>query len=346
MTPKEIVLNAIQFKETPRLPTAVLDGYLWMIQKNNLSFKDLYEMGDQKAVSLILKTYEELGSDLVYGNASALGALREVMGGQVDFSVIGKSAVITKPAMKELAEIKNYSVNEVFSKLIAHPYYVTMIRQLERLAENAGDENLIMSFCLGPLTMAATMCGVQELMMALYEDADIVIEVLLFISEISIRMIAYQLQHGANAIYISDPVSSVNMISENFFAEYSLPNLKKITAELQRESVPIVLHICGNATSRLEPLKDAGIDVFSVDAVDMKSALMVARGHYALLGNLSPVDVLKNKTAAEVYGLASSLAKTAGHNGGFILAPGCDLAPETPLENIRAMANAAHDATG
>ena len=46
MTPKETVLDAIAFRETPRLPVAVLDGYLWMIRRLGMSFDDLMHMPD------------------------------------------------------------------------------------------------------------------------------------------------------------------------------------------------------------------------------------------------------------------------------------------------------------
>ncbi len=345
MTPKEIVLRATRFEKTPRTPVAVIDGYLWMIKKHQLSFKKLFELPDSDAVSLILDTYEQMQSDIVYGNAAAIHALREVMGGASNYSTVGGMVETTKPSVKALTEIRSFTPDEVFSRLIVHPYYQTMARQLELLAARAGSEKLVMAFTPGPLTLAASFGGVEPLLMALYEDPELVQEVLEFSTQMNILMLQYQAQHGASAISIADPVSSVNVISAECFEAFSLPYIQKVTAAIKELNMPIMLHICGDTTARLEPVKKAGIDIFSVDSIDLENALETAHGHYAVFGTLSPFDVLQQTSEDNVYALSAKLCETAGTAGGFILAPGCDLTPDTPLENIQAMARAAYNTT-
>ena len=59
-----------------------------------------------------------------------------------------------------------------------------------------------------------------------------------------------------------------------------------------------------------------------------------------IMGNLSPVRVLEQGSTEEIAQKAQNLVRTAGLSGGFILAPGCDLTPDTPYEHIEAMVRA------
>lgn len=340
MTSKELVQSAIQFNKTPRTPVAVLDGYLWMLKRHNMSFADLFDMDDREAAKFVNDTYNEIGSDILYANSGASGAVGEVLGGKVDLTRKGMPSATIRSARTELAAVYELDAEEVFKKVIVHPVYSTMISQLSYLAEINNDEKYIMSFSGGPLTMCAAIAGMEELMMCLHDDEETVTAALEYAFTLSLRLTEYQIAHGANAISFADPVSSINLISGELFEKYSMPYYKRLTAALKKHNMPIMLHICGDSTTRLELLKDAGIDIFSLDTVDLRTALEAGRGSYAVFGNLHTVEVMQNKSADEVYALSRKLCELAD-NTGFILAPGCDTPPDTPIENLLAMSRAA-----
>ncbi|MBQ3927623.1 MAG: hypothetical protein II710_03160 [Clostridia bacterium] len=85
------------------------------------------------------------------------------------------------------------------------------------------------------------------------------------------------------------------------------------------------------------------VDIFSIDSIDMVIAQNDSKGRCTLFGNLSPALILAAKTPDEVYEISRKLCEDMKPFGKFILAPGCDLAPTIPLENIQAMAKAARD---
>ncbi len=331
MTPKELVLNAIKFKPVPRTPVTVLNGYNWMLQRFNMTQQDLYEMDVEDSADFIIKGYELLDADTVYANAFAAGALREVMG----------NGDASKPALKEPSDISKFDVDEVFEQTVKHPVFDHLGRQLEALNRKIGDEKLILAFGTGPLTNAAGMLGMEPLMMALHEEPEEMMAVLDFAVEMTVKMLEYQVQHGATAISIADPVSSINLISESFFEKFSLPGIKRITAAVKHFDLPIMLHICGDTTSRLEPLIGSGIDIFSLDSVDLDTAFEKSKRDYAIFGNLSTVEVMLTAPEEKVYELSKALCEIG--KTGFILAPGCDLPPATPYENIQAMVRAAKE---
>lgn len=102
----------------------------------------------------------------------------------------------------------------------------------------------------------------------------------------------------------------------------------------------MLLHICGKTMERISALKDSGIAIFSVDSLDLEEALKRAEGKITIMGTLSPVRVLEQECPEEIYQKAQNLVQTAGLSGGFILAPGCDLTPDTSYEHIEAMVRA------
>lgn len=337
MTGRELVERAIKFQHVDRVPAAVLDGYAWIAKHSGMSFDDMFNMEPERAADFIAEKYEQFGSDMIYANAQASGAVREVMGGKMDFSVKGANPVVKKSSLGEIGDIKNFTVREVYEKAINHRLFKSLAGQLEALNKKCGGEKLILAFGTGPLTTAAGMVGMEKLMMGLYEDPQGIRRLADFSVELTKMLFDYQIAHGATAVSIADPVSSVNLISQEFFEQYTMPGLREICAEERRHGAPIMLHICGDATTRLEPLKSIDIDMFSVDRVDMAQALETARGHYAVFGNLDTVEYMLSGSQEMVMERSKELCKLAGHEGGFILAPGCDLPPDTPLENIRAM---------
>ena len=340
MTGRELVERAIRFQDVPRVPAAVLDGYAWIAKHKNMSFEDMFGMDASSAADFIIGQYNEFGSDMIFANAQASGAVREVMGGEMDFSVKGSNPIVKKSSLGEIGDIKDFSVNEVYEKTINHRLFKSLMGQLESMNEKAGAEKLILAFGTGPLTMAAGMIGMEKLMMGLYEDRDGVRRLIDFGLELTCKLFDCQVKHGATAVSIADPVSSVNIISQEFFEEYTIPGLKAVCAEEKKHGVPVMLHICGDATTRLEPLKEVDIDIFSVDKVDMAHALEVSRGYYAIFGNLDTVEYMLSGTPDGVKSRSIELCKLAELGGGYILAPGCDLPPDTPIENILAMTSA------
>ncbi len=342
MTGKELVLHAIAFQEAPRVPTAVLDGYLWLLNRRQMSQGDLLAMDDEKAAALVVEHYADLGSDMVFAASSCGSALQEVMGGVCDYSAVAAPVAVTKPAITDLEQIRGFDVDTVWEKLQQHPIFQSHRRRLQAMHRMVGEEKLIMAFSLGPLTMASTLVGMENLLAGLYEEPELVDEVLDFGQALSHRMLDDQMKHGATGISIADPLSSVNLISEDTFLNICLPRVKKTAQSMSHHGVPILLHICGDSTARLEPLKEAGIQIFSMDGGDLKTVLETAKGHYAVFGNLNTVSIMLNAAPDEVARQAKELCDIAGLHGGFILAPGCDLPPATPRENIVAMTGAAH----
>ena len=220
--------------------------------------------------------------------------------------------------------------------------YQLLLKQTRIIAEKTGEERFVGVGSFGPFTTAAQLVGVNEFMMYLSDEdeEDLVREVLEFAEEVVYHLTMDFLESGGNLVYIAEPVSSGDLISEDYFETYSLPYLKQLNDRLSEKCPYMLLHICGKTMERISALKDSGIAIFSVDSLDLEEALKRAEGKITIMGTLSPVRVLEQESPEEIYQKAQNLVQTAGLSGGFILAPGCDLTPDTSYEHIEAVVRA------
>ena len=329
MTSFELIRKAIRYEPVPRPPVAVLDGYNWFLKRNGMSEQDLYSMPANEAAAFILKQYSFIGSDLTYVGPLASGAVRETIS-----SLTGHM-----PPLAEPAEADGLSAETLFRQASEHPLCKRLADLLHAMNKQLAGSKPILAFAAGPLTSAAGLMGMEGLMTYLTEDPEGMARVLDLCTDLTIAALRFQLENGATGISIADPVSAVNLISEEFFSRFSLPRIRKIAGEFRALDLPIMLHICGSSAPRIAPLVGSGINIYSMDDVDLAYAMEQAKKDFAIFGNLNTVAVMLSMPPEDLFVKARELCLAAPV--GFILAPGCDLPPDTPEENLRAMVRAA-----
>ena len=341
MTRKELLIKAMNFEEVPRVLVSTLSGATWAIKQEGISPEELLRLPDAGA-QIILDTCDRLNVDIVYGGRAIPHIILRAMGGEINNSRVGLPGEVIQKPLQELEEIRTWTVDPVMENRRRDEEYQLLLKQTRIIAEKTGKERFTGVGSFGPFTTAAQLVGVNEFMMYLSDEdeEDLVREVLEFSEEVVYHLTMDFLEAGGNLVYIAEPVSSGDLISEDYFETYSLPYLKQLNDRLSEKCPYMLLHICGKTMERISALKDSGIAIFSVDSLDLEEALKRAEGKITIMGTLSPVRVLEQECPEEIYQKAQNLVQTAGLFGGFILAPGCDLTPDTPYEHIEAMVRA------
>jgi uroporphyrinogen decarboxylase len=137
---------------------------------------------------------------------------------------------------------------------------------------------------------------------------------------------------------LAEPIASGDMISLKHFEEFAFPSFKRVIKVLAEKKVHIALHICGNINDRLDLIAETGTSYVSLDyKIDLKWARERFDGQVAFMGNIDPVAVMQQGTVSDVLAACKDCIDRAGAGHGFILAPGCDLPPTTPMANVKAM---------
>ena len=341
MTSKERVLNALSFQPLDRTPFAVLHGQLWICARHNLTAAGMLDLPDAGS-QLLVDAYREIGTDIMTSGCAAAWPMMAAMGGRVEMNTLA-AEILARP-LKELSDIEKYDVNKVISDMRQDHYYRRTLVQMKKMRGIVGDEVMIGGGFFGPFTMAAQMLGVEDFMVELMDSEEEDINRLIdFAVEIVVAYLEDLIDNGLDLVTIPEPVASGDLIRPSDFEQFVIPADIKVKERLAAKCRNCLIHVCGRTDKLVSIVAGAHMGVFSVDSIDMVKAQQDAAKGCALFGNLNPAHILVAKTADEVYEISKTLCEQMKPFGGFILAPGCDLAPNIPLENLQAMARAAKE---
>jgi len=138
------------------------------------------------------------------------------------------------------------------------------------------------------------------------------------------------------------------LMSPKLWREFFKPGYRALFAETHRLGMAAFLHSCGNVMEIVEDLIDAGLDVLDpIQAGAMDIAELARRfgGRLSFCGTIDVQDLLPRAKPSEVRDAIRRARDTLGRpfGNGLILAPTNTMGPDVPLENLRAMFEAARE---
>jgi len=207
------------------------------------------------------------------------------------------------------------------------PLIFDAIRQLKA---DIGNEAVISGTLPGPYTLLLYLVEAGGLFAEMKREPNAVLDALLHLSDFLAKIGNAYRNAGADFITIHDMGGSPGFIGPAKYEQFVYPAEKHLIEQL---SIPRVLSVCGNVSKSLELLAQTGADAISVDQTVDLAAARLALKDTLLFGNLDPVATLWQGDEAQVAE-AVQKAKEAGVDA---IWPGCDLVPQTPIQNIRAM---------
>ena len=135
---------------------------------------------------------------------------------------------------------------------------------------------------------------------------------------------------GADFITIHDMGGSPGFIGPPKYEQFVFPAEKQLLEELPK---PCVLSVCGATNKSLYLLALTGADAISVDQLTDLAAARAVLTETLLFGNLDPVATLWRGNEAQI---TETVHKSKGA-GVDVVWPGCDMVPQTPIQNIAVM---------
>ena len=220
-----------------------------------------------------------------------------------------------------------------------------IVNGLEETSRMLEEDLHICGLSWGPITTAGYLMGTEDMLMMTMMEPDMVKKLVGKVAPFVTSMQNKMIDSGATVMWMADPTSSGDLISPTSFKEYSYPALKEVISDVKTEhGVQSFLHICGNSLEIMPLMPELKVDCFSFDhAVDIEKAHIKAGGKVALMGNVDPVRLILSGSPADIKKECYKLIDTAGRDGGFILAPGCETPQASPDENVRAMGQSGID---
>jgi uroporphyrinogen decarboxylase len=148
-----------------------------------------------------------------------------------------------------------------------------------------------------------------------------------------------QVNAGAQTVQLFD--SWVGALSPDDYREYVLPHSRFIIEQLQRTGVPLI-HFGTDTAALLPLLKEAGGDVIGLDwRVDLDRGWETIGPDRAVQGNLDPVALFAPRD--ELERRVRRILDQAANRPGHIFNLGHGILPETPVENVKAVAEMVHE---
>ncbi len=253
----------------------------------------------------------------------------EALGCELDWGTINRTPSVKKHAFNKPEDF------QVPENLLERGRIPVVLEAIENLKEHLGEDIPINAKVTGPFTIAGLVFGVSDFISWIKTKPEYVHEATSQANEVTKELVNAFVEHGADTINISDPTSSGDLLSGEYYKEFVFPYHKQIA---NTSKAPLVLHICGYTKELLPYIKDTGFDGYSFEEkLDVLTAKKILGDDISLIGNVAPVATMLQGTPEKVR----SEALKCMQDGVDILSSGCTLSPLTPLENIRALVDAA-----
>lgn len=330
MKPRERVLNLIQGKGIDYIPacsgfgTVIVDG----LEKYDLAFAhvhlDAQEMADAAAATVELAGLETAIVPFDMGvEAEALGAT---------LNTYSHSEDILYPTLRD--KFVNTADDITLPADIPNAGRVPLVAEaIGKLKERFGDDAAVGAWVLGPFTLAGQVMDLNALLKMSFKQPEEAEAILGKLSEMIKGVAQAYDDAGADFLSLREMGATSDVLSPRSFKKQIKQFSEDIIASI---SLPKVYHICGDTNMIVTDMAEIGADAISVDQKnDLKASREKIGEDVILLGNLNPWDVFTAGTAEDV----ANGVREAMEAGADAVWPGCDMWPETSIENLNAWVN-------
>jgi MtaA/CmuA family methyltransferase len=199
---------------------------------------------------------------------------------------------------------------------------------LERLREDIGNNAVIGGMIPGPFTLLLFLVEPGGLFADMKREPNGVRDALSHLSSFLSRVGQVYRNAGADFITVHDMGGSPGFIGPTKYEQFVFPAEKLLIEKLPK---PRVLSVCGNTNKSMPLLAETGADAISVDQTNDLRSSRTSLKKTLLFGNLDPIATLWQGDETAIKEAVRG-AKEAGADAVW---PGCDLAPQTHVENLR-----------
>jgi len=304
---------------------------------SGLPMSEIFRDGTLLAEAM-LTAWREYGHDMILlENGTACSA--EACGMEVRYSN-DTAPVVGRPLLGSLSEVADLQVPDPYTTFPMSE----ILKATRILAREIGDKVWICARAdQGPMDLAAELRGMSEFMMDLAtgEEEHLVHSLLDYARRVATRYAYALIESGGRSTSIGEPIAGPAMISPHQYRHYPWIHESRMVNELKEHGIILHLHICGNTELITDDFIATGAQVLEIDhKSDATSLKAAARDCTCLLGNID-TNLLALGSAGDVDAACHEVIEGCKPGGGFILGPGCAMAPNTPPENIHALVEAA-----
>jgi MtaA/CmuA family methyltransferase len=247
---------------------------------------------------------------------------------------------VTEFLIRDINDVDKLSV----IKASEHDRMKTRVSEIREFSRIAGNSQFICGWVEGPLAEYCDLRDVSAACMDMYENPEKLRLALNIMTESAIGYITEQVKAGAHCIGIGDAVCS--LISPDLYQEFVFPLEKAMVDHAHSLNVRVKLHICGNTTGILPDMIRTGADIVDIDhlVTNMADFIPLFQPKQVPSGNSNPVSVIRDGNRESIAKSVVECYRITNRRG--IVSAGCEIPPDTPVENMLAYRDAAHGLSG
>jgi len=329
-------LKACYGKNSGRIPVWIMrqaGRYLpeYRAIREKVSFLELCKSPELIA-EVVRQPVERFGLDAAILFSDIL-ILLEPMGIDLSFPDGGPRLANPISSPDDVKRLKNYDVTA------ALPFVAEGIKRIKRHMPNTP----LIGFAGSPFTLACYLIqgkGSKDFDQAkrfMHEHTQAADELISFLSDITARYLALQIDAGADAVQIFESWGGV--LSKDDFCDWSARPVNEIFRRLKNKGAPRVLFV-NNVAPYLDVVNDIDCDVVGVDyRVDLSQAASALPGK-AVQGNLDPSMLFESPERVRERTL--QILESLDHHDNLIFNLGHGIQPQTPIVSVEVLVETVH----
>ncbi len=331
--PRDLVNAALNGERPERVPVSIVST-AWVYNYYGQTLREV-DHDPQKMAQAWLAFDRDFDADTVCPMFSPM-IIPEYYGSKLKFPE-GGFPIVIEPAIEGPSDLDK--LDEFDSQRDSRVQ--AAIDCVSKVVDEVGDSKFIWLVCIGPISNVSRLMDTQLIMESLIENPDFVHD--LFQRSVDIWKTALEpfLNLGVDAIDFSDPVASPDLVSPRMYRRFFQGYDRQVASWIQKNDVHAIYHVCGDVFRIIQDMKETGAHGLSIDSPLDLAAAREMLPDATFIGNVDPANVIMNGTEAEVLEASKTAMRDAGTNGPMVLAPGCDVPPTSPPQNIHAMIKAA-----
>lgn len=330
MTGKELIFKTMHHEEVERAPWVPFAGVHAGKLKGYTATEVLTD-ADKLYESLmeVNRLYMPDGQPVVFD----LQLEAEILGCELMWADDNPPSVMSHPMESEINTDKIITEND--GRL---PLVMDVCR---RMKASVGETTALYGLLCGPFTLASHLRGTR-LFMDMKRNPDAVKELMAYTLKNAKKMVDFYVEAGMDVIAPVDPL--ISQISPKNFVQYMAEPFSELFEYIRSKGKLSAFFVCGNALRNIEEMCKTNPDAISIDEnIPMATAKAITDQYNVAIGGNIPLTttMLFGNQMDNMKFVVDMVDSVSIKN--LIIAPGCDMPYDVPMENAIAVAEAARN---
>jgi uroporphyrinogen decarboxylase len=339
MTPKERFLAALRLEAPDRLPLMYqhLGGADHLQAATGYTLKQGYS--DPSVFAEL-----SLASHKLFGFDNVMAGWGDLL---MEASAFGTGLRFTNDRQYPREELMPIDRIDEVSEIdpLSHPQWSVMLKAARLMNERAGTEVLVLGCSSSPFIVAGSVLGYENLLVAQMTQPEMAHKLLRKITASQTTYIEELADFsGLEAVFVSDASADAEQNALALSEEFDIAYTKTIIGAAQKAGLEVIVHNCSESPYSVEELEAYRPSAIHLAARWRGLPGMVERlrGSCGLVAGIDHRTLIYRAAPDEIMAETERVAKDLGDVPGLILAPACELAFDTPIDNILAFKEAVH----